>query len=82
MSMREEYSKLTSYQKFIFNSIRYGSKLVSSEGENYKCCLDIHGNKKMIRRNSAEIVCDKMKEYLIFGDNEGIIFKKPKRKQD
>jgi len=67
---------MTTYQISIANALKLGSKLQSSEGVNYKTWLTHpNGDIQNIRRDSAEVVCEKKKEYLIFGEVSGIRWK-------
>jgi len=67
---------LTDYQKKVFSLIKNGSKLQSTEGEEYKCFL-IHknGDKENIKTKTAESICEVMSGSLVFGEKEGIRYR-------
>ncbi len=68
---------MTTYQNIIVDALKSGAKLCCTEGENYKCWL-VHpdGRHQNIRRDSAEIICQKYDKFLIFGNNNGILWKR------
>lgn len=64
---------MTDYQNMIFEALQSGAKLKSTEGKNYKCWLVYpNGEKKTIRRDSAEKVCTENSSRLVFGEAQGI----------
>ncbi len=71
---------MSEYQQMIILALQNGAKLQSSEGTNYKCWLNYpNGERKNVRRDSAEKVCDEYQDSLVFGEMDGIRWKKPKR---
>lgn len=71
---------MTKYQLMIFEALKIGARLQSTEGENYRCWLIYpNGTRKNIRRDSAEKVCDENEQHLIFGEHEGIRWQEPNR---
>lgn len=57
----------------ILEALQIGARLKSTEGKNYKCWLIYpNGERKNVRRDSAEAVCRDNEDYLIFGELEGI----------
>jgi hypothetical protein len=68
---------MTKYQTKIFEDIKDGALLKSTEGKNYKCWLLYpDGSKKNIRKDSAEKVCDLNEDVLIFGCDAGVLYYK------
>ena len=71
---------MTDYQLMILEALQIGAKLQSTEGENYRCWLIYpNGERKNVRRDSAEKVCNENGRYLVFGEQEGIRWREPKR---
>ncbi len=64
---------MTDYQKKIEEALKIGAILKSTEGSNYKCWLIYPtGERKNIRRDSAEKVCEIDEDYLVFSGSDGI----------
>lgn len=71
---------MTNYQLMILEALQVGARLKSTEGENYKCWLIYpNGERKNVRRDSAEKVCEENGQYLVFGEYEGIRWREPRR---
>ena len=73
---------MSNYQLIILEALQIGARLKSTEGKNYKAWLVYpNGEKRNIRRDSAEIVCRNNEQYLVFGELEGIRWRENKPKQ-
>jgi hypothetical protein len=67
---------MSDYQLMILEALQIGARLQSTEGKNYKCWLVYpNGERKNVRRDSAEKVCEFNSDYLVFGEREGIRWK-------
>lgn len=68
---------MSKYQDKIVEALKSGSILQCTEGVNYKTWL-VHpdGTSEYIRRNSANKICEKYDNMLIFGDLCGIRWRK------
>jgi hypothetical protein len=64
---------MTKYQDQVFTDLKEGARLHCTEGYRYKTWLSYpDGKKRTIRRDSAETVCQKKAEFLLFGRFDGI----------
>jgi hypothetical protein len=64
---------MSDYQLMILEGLQIGARLQSTEGVNYKCWLVYqNGERRNVRRDSAERVCQDNERYLVFGEHEGI----------
>jgi hypothetical protein len=64
-------------ERKIFNALQNGARLQSSEGKNYKTWLIFeNGETETIRRDLAESFCEKYEQDLVFGDWNGIYWRK------
>lgn len=67
---------MNSYQNKIVEALKNGAKL-RTEGDNYKTWLIYpNGEKKVVRRDSANKVCIDFENKLIFGEMGGIRWRK------
>lgn len=68
--------EVTKYQLKIIEALKLGARLQSNEGKDYKTWLIYpNGDELIVRRDSAEKVCEIYDRQLIFGEHLGIRWK-------